>query len=292
MTSDPHLDALHVESRLEHLMAEIRPSATAVIERPLAPLLLGWRPRPRLVFAVAIAVAVATGAVTGLLGDPTAKTGTAFAVEPTPTGDTAVAVVNTEVAAAAMTSQLHAAGINVTVATMTASPQLVGMWVAASFASSVSSAASAAISEQTDGYVSTIDIPRSLRGGVTLTVGVAPAPGKAPDVVGQPNALAPGGLAGCLALSGTTPSVAASALQAKGYQIVWKTSLTSTHTVPEAPAGDLVAAAFVSDTSPAVATLLVNAPNDPRYVHQLQLGYPLDQRTTTGVQFLGCKQSG
>jgi hypothetical protein len=282
MRSSPQLDQVRLEARLEHLMTEIL-TTPAMPVRHAAPRRFPIR-RAILAGATIAVTAIAVTVAVSLTGGPTGHGPTAFAVEPLADGTVAISVVNSDVSAHAMTTQLHAAGLRINVTTMTASRQLVGTWVGSGATGDVPAAVSAAIAAQTVGYAATIDVPKAFTGTITLTVGVPTKPGAEPNVSGLHNALAPAGLLACLNLSGADPAAAAATLADKGYTVTWTTRIgPNTPTVSAPPVGSRVAAAFIDDTHPRAVRLIVTSPTDRRYPHLLQLGFPLSQRTADGV---------
>lgn len=288
MSAHPRLPANRAESRLEHLMTEITAPATDLTSHHSKPAIRWRRWLPLTAGAIVAGVIAAIVVVVGVT--PSHPRGaTAFAVEPVADGSVAVKVVNTDASAREMTAQLHAAGLRVDVATEPASPQLVGTWVGASFSADVPQALAKSIISQTDGYTATLDIPKSLAGDVILYVGVTTPTGELPQVIGLPNALAPGGRLACLNLSGADPAQAAAALTARGYTLTWTDSVSAAApTLTQPPAGSQVTDAFISDDNPKQVAVVAIAPSDSRYAGSIHIGYPLDQRTATGVAAASC----
>jgi hypothetical protein len=123
-----------------------------------------------------------------------------------------------------MTRQLQAKGLNIKIATMAASPALVGTWVGVG--SDGTLPMSVADKVNLDGYGATLEVPASFRGLLILSVGVPPKPGEPINVAGLRNALAPGGPLACHGLSGAKPEDAEKTLTSLGYTIdYWTTRL-------------------------------------------------------------------
>jgi hypothetical protein len=251
------LDADRLRRRREHLMSEITLEREAVAVAPA-------RRAPRRALALASAGVLTAGAFVALsLRGDGGTAGTAFATERAADGTISVRVVDSDVSAKAMTRQLRAAGVDVRVETMPASPQLVGTWLYVSDDSRVPDSMARAIAEQTRGYVATLEVPAGLPGGLVLGVGRAPHRGEAVAVSGRRNALAPGGLLHCTRLSGAPAATAAA--QLAGWTVRWAGG---------APArGARVTLAYVSDDAPKTVELTALAPADPRYGPQSWLGY-------------------
>jgi hypothetical protein len=206
-------------SRLRgHLMTEIA-TQPAPAEAQAAPIRIRrWTPR-RLAVASA-AIAAGTAAVFVGLAATSGPGGlgpTAFAVTPQPHGVVAIHIVNTQASADEMTRQLQAKGLNIKIATMAATPALVGTWVAVGSDGTLPD--SVAEKVNLDGYAATLDVPASFPGLLILDVGVAPKPGQPINVAGLRNALAPGGPLACHGLSGAKPEDAEKILASLGYTI-------------------------------------------------------------------------
>lgn len=252
------------------------------------------RPRRRLGLAVAAVAAVTAAVLVGLVvtTGPGGLGPTAFAVSHLPGDTIAIKVVNTHASADQMTRQLHGQGVNVSIQTMTATPQLVGTWVAAGFTPEVPKSISDSIAEQEHGYVATLELPAVFPGAITLTVGIPTPAGETPNVGGVRNALAPGGLLFCDRLSGAKPAAAQKKLESQGYTVHWADGahglVTRSLSIP--PPGSRVSAAFIFDfdpkdvsrpiSNPHDVTVSVIDPRDPRYLPQLWLGFAPSQQTT------------
>lgn len=273
-----------------HLMTEI---STAPAPAPTSAVPRRWAPR-RLGMGLA-AVAAATAAVFVGLTVTTGPGGlgpAAFAVSHLPGDTVSIKVVNTKANADQMTRQLRAQGVNVSIQTLTATPQLVGTWVGAEFTPEVPSSVSDSIAQQEHGYVATLELPAVFPGAITLTVGVPRPAGETPNVAGMRNALAPGGLLFCDRLSGVRPSVAQQRLTAQGYTVHWVDGTRSLYsqTVSAPPAGTRVSAAFIFDfdrtdltraiADPHDVNVTVISPQDRRFLPQLWLGFAPSQQTT------------
>ncbi|MDQ1711007.1 MAG: hypothetical protein QOE45_457 [Frankiaceae bacterium] len=221
----------------------------------------------RVVMAMAAAVVFTGGVLVALSArGPGDAGGTAFAMERVAGGTIAVRVVDSDVSARAMTRQLRAAGVDVRVETMPASPQLVGTWLYVGNDGHVPDSVYYAIVAQTHGYVATIEVSASLPGGLVLGVGRAPHRGEGVQVSGRRNALAPGGALYCTRLPGVAASVAAAHLATDGYAVRWADGK-----VPAA--GTRIAAAYVSDDAPKTVVLSALSPSDSRFGPQSWLGF-------------------
>jgi hypothetical protein len=234
--------------------------------------------------AAVIALSVVNGSTS--LGTP------AFAVTELPQGEVAITVVSTAATATQMTAQLHAEGVNVTIETMPASPQLVGTWVAQSYSGGVPLSVSQSIDEQTHGYVATLELPTQSAGAITLYVGRTPDAGEQVQVGGVRNALAPGGLLACLQLSGSQPATASQVLSSAGYSIRWAYG-NRLNPVAAPPAGTTVTDAYVSDqqtgeTGQRDVTVLVADPDASSYRALLESGFPLTQQSAPPSSGASC----
>lgn len=275
MTDDLTLDADRLRRRREHLMSEITLERQAEAVRPTP------RRVPRRAFPAVASAAVLTAGAFLALSSGSEQGGTAFAMTPAAGGKVAVRVVDSDVSAKAMTAQLRAAGLDVTVETMPASPQLVGTWLYVSSDGSVPDALHDEVFDQTRGYTATLELPASIPGGLVLGVGRAPRDGEAVAVSGRRNALAPGGLLHCDRLSGVAPDTALSRLTAAGYTVTWAGGA--------APArGSRVTLAYVSDTAPKTVEVTALAPGDARYDAQSWLGFAPSARATGDRGYDGC----
>ena len=120
-------------------------------------------------------------------------------------------------------------------------------------------------------------------------LGITTPAGKQPQVIGMPNALAPGGRLACLQLSGAEPARAAATLTSHGYQVSWKGNVApNAPTLARAPDGSKVTDAFIDDTNPNHVVLVAMTPADSRYAGSVHLGYPLNQRTDHGITETSC----
>lgn len=263
------------------------PTATAPISNR--------RATPRRIGLAATAVAAATAtAFVGLTvtSGPGGLGPKAFAVSHLPGDTIAIKVVNTEASAAQMTRQLRDQGVNVTVDTVTTTPQLVGTWISAGFSADVPESLSQSIASQMHGYVATIELPAVFPGTINLDVGRPTPAGEEPTVAGMRNALAPGGRLFCDRLSGVRPSIAEQRLTAQGYTVHWVDGTRSLYsqTVSAPPAGTRVSAAFIFDfdrtdltkaiADPRDVNVTVISPQDRRFLPQLWLGFAPSQQTT------------
>jgi len=255
----------------------------------------------RLAVAGAVVVAVAVGTIAALsqTGGTGAASGTAFAVERLPSGDVTITVISTTVSAKQMTDQLRAQGLNVTVNTTAASPQLVGSFVAASSGPNASPALEATLKSQLNNYSSTLQFPAALTsGGVTLTFGRAPRAGETLSVVGRRNALAPGGLLYCYRLAGDTPQQAASTLTKAGYVLHWRGEAQQSAPVSDAqytatiPSGVVVNALtqdpFMTSATAKDVYLRVLPTDDPAFATWLWQGYPPAQEASGTRDYSSC----
>lgn len=274
-----------------HLMTEIStaPAPTAITPIPNR----RWTPRRIGLAATAVAAATAAAFV-GLTvtSGPGGLGPRAFAVSHLPGDTIAIKVVNTEASAAQMTRQLRDQGVNVTVDTVTTTPQLVGTWISAGFSADVPESLSQSIASQMHGYVATIELPAVFPGTINLDVGRPTPAGEEPNVAGMRNALAPGGRLFCDRLSGVRPSIAEQRLTAQGYTVHWVDGTRSLYsqTVSAPPAGTRVSAAFIFDfdrtdltraiADPHDVNVTVISPQDRRFLPQLWLGFAPSQQTT------------
>jgi hypothetical protein len=283
-----------------HLMTEItrQPEAPAATTPVTA-----RRWTPRRVGLAATAVATATAAVfVGLTaGSGPGRLGpTAFAVTPEPDGVVAIHIVNTQASADEMTRQLRAKGLHIKVATMTASPSLVGTWLYNGATADVPASVQASVTNQRQGYAATIEVPASFPGTLTLGVGITPRPGQKVDVAGLRNALAPGGPLACRGLSGASPATAAKTLASLGYTIdYWTTKMpifpanapaSRSGVVTEPPPGSRVTQVWVHDWSGQDITntdltrehhviVQILPPDAPQYPFDVWLGFAPSLRT-------------
>jgi hypothetical protein len=231
--------------------------------------------------AASAAGAVLTAFVFVAVSSGSGPGGTAFAMEQVAGGRVAVRVVDSDVSAKAMTAQLRAAGLDVRVETMAASPQLVGTWLYVSSDGTVPDALHRSVSDQTRGYTATVELPASIPGGMVLGVGRAPRPGEAVAVSGRRNALAPGGLLHCTRLSGAAPETARARLAAAGYAVTWAGGAVPAR-------GSRVTLAYVSDTAPKTVEVTALPPSDARYAAQSWLGFAPSARAVGDRGYAAC----
>jgi len=270
------ISADRLASRRDHFMSEItRAPELAPIRPP--------RRRTRLVVAAvtvaALTTAVSVYANTG--GGPTGHGPAAFAFEKLPDGPVRIRIVDTEVSAQEMTQQLHAQGLNISVVTIPASPQVVGDWVEATFTGGSDPADEQAVSEQMAGDAPAVTIPPGLfRRGVTLTIGRAPRRGEAWTVGGVRNALRPGGPLYCLHLAGASPAAAEEALTAAGYTVhftahQWRVPIVGTPTgrVTSAWLWDPMLGGIGAGTSTDIFVQIMD-PNSTTYQANLHYQWP------------------
>jgi hypothetical protein len=239
--------------------------------------------------AAAAVVPIAVAALV-LGGGPASLSSPAFAVSPQPSGDVSIKVIRTSASAAEMTRELRAQGLNISINTVTATPQLVGRWVGGGASGDGSPELGDRLRNQVFGQVTEIILPRSFVGQLTLDVAVPAAAGTEPNVVGTPNALAPGGLLFCRNLSGSEPSRVEASLTNAGYKVRWAATQYGA-TVPSVPRGDRVTAAFIFDydvhdpshtiVNPSEVTVTVTSPDAADYAARLAQGFPSGETPTT-----------
>jgi hypothetical protein len=225
----------------------------------------------------ALTAGVSVWASTG--GGPTGHGPAAFAIEKLPTGPVRIRIVDTDVAAAEMTKQLHEQGLNITVTTVAATSQIVGSWLEASYPSGSNPADQAALAAQFDSS-STIDVPAGLlTSGVTLTFGRATRPGEKYVVGGIRNALRPSGPLFCMRLAGAEPSVAVQKLTAAGYTVHFNATGNWRSSTSAPPEGEVVYA-YVWDQVMGIAGttkdvyVTVKSPDAASYEGSLRLQWP------------------
>jgi hypothetical protein len=201
--------------------------------------------------------------------------GTAFEIRRLPGDTVSVRIVDPDVPASEMTEQLRKAGLDVSVSTLSASPQLVGAWLPDAFFTRVPAEAVEPVVQQLEGYVRTLEIPATVRGPMRLAVAVAPRGSRMPQVVGRRNVLAPGGALACRGLSGAVPETAAEQLRALGYTPVFVggTKLDSP-TLDRVPSGSRVVAGYVEEITPATVRLVLDEPGSRHYRSRIGLGFP------------------
>jgi hypothetical protein len=193
----------------------------------------------------------------------------------------AVQIVDTRAAGEAMTRQLHEQGLNITIETVPASPQLVGTWLMTAFSADVPPAVAKEINTQVPGgYAATVEVPATFTGEITLSAGRAPDRGEQPMVIGKVNALAPGGRLGCLHASGGAAQDVELAVEGYGYTVTWADGDDRDTAAVAAPPTDArVVSAFIDDARPTVAQLVVARPGSARYDARAQIGYSPHQWT-------------
>ena len=267
--------------RKQHLLNEIaRPS--------------GARSQPhrtRILLPMSVLVALVASLV--IIGGPGDLGTPAFAVTSAPNGMVSIRVVSTVASADQMNRQLASQGIPVSIQTAPSTPDLVGTWVAAQLSQDVPTAIADSVDSQTQGYATTIELPRDIRGIVTLTVGRSPRPGETIVAAGLRNILAPGGALACQGLATTTPTQTASALSRLGYEVDFWTMgspLALSDRVAQPPTTARVTAVFLNDFDPSDLTISVRgrsnhvivqlaSPGSAAYTSQLRLGYAPSQPT-------------
>jgi hypothetical protein len=286
---EPTLSDDRLRQRRDHLMSEIdllqasEPAASqGEATRGSA---RGWSPGGRwsrygLRYGLPGGVLIA-GAVVGLVlamspatapGGP--ATSTALRIERVSQATVAVRIVDNRASAEAMTRQLHAQGLNVTVDTLAASPQLVGVWVGAGYSAQVPRPVAETIDSQLSGYTATVELPASFSGEITLSAGRAPGAGEQPTVIGQVNALSPGGRLGCLQASQGQPQQVRRQVEAYGYTVTWADGDDPDTAALSAPRpGQRVVTGYIDDAVPAVVRLVTAVPGSTRYEARSRLGY-------------------
>jgi hypothetical protein len=196
-------------------------------------------------------------------------------------GTIMVPAVRTAAEADQMTREFHAQGIDISIDAVPAGPQVVGTWVYSSFSAAVPKALISSVIDQTQGYTATVALPSSFRGAVRLGVGRAPVKGEAIQVDGVRNALAPGGLLGCLRGTDDDPGRVKTAAQALGYTVTWADGDTATPRGVSGPStGERVAAAYVDNATPGRVQFVVQSPGTGRYDVRSRMGYSPKQWQT------------
>jgi hypothetical protein len=278
MSTEPTLTDDRRDRRREHLMREItltRPIPSSAPAAASGSRGEGWTTwRRSLAGGLAAATAAVAVLAVAMSGSPPAPA--AFAFEPISSETVAVRIINTTVDAAAMTAQLHEQGLNASIEALPASPQLVGTWLTYSLSAGFSPSVDAAIRAQfVNGYLSSILLPTRFQGRVSFGIGVPPAPGQKIQVLGIPNALAPGGRLGCLHATGGDPGTVRAAAQSWGYTVSWAEGYLGDLTPVQLPsAGQRVIAARIDDRTPDQVQLVVAAPDaSRRYLAVSRMGY-------------------
>lgn len=233
-------------------------------------------PRSRMLWAGMIGTVVAAGTlalalpVRGLVGG-----GTAFEIRRLPGDTVTVRIVDPGVPASEMTEQLRRAGLDISVSTLPASPQLVGTWLPDGFFTQLPTGTVEPVVDQLEGYVRTLEIPATVRGPMRLAVAVAPRGSQEAQALGRRNVLAPGGLLACRGLSGAVPETAAEQLRALGYTpiFVGGTKLDSP-ALDRVPSGSRVVAGYVEEITPTLVRLVLDEPGSKRYRSRIGLGFP------------------
>ena len=281
MTEPSTISADRLARRREHLMSEI---VAGQIESPSTNARRFVARRGLRLPAMATVAAAAVAATIGLTAGTGAGLGpVAFALAPVPGGNVAITVVNTKASAAQMTNQLHKQGLDITIKTVSATPQLVGRWLAVSTSNGTGQQSQRALASQALGKVATISVPRNFGGKILLYVGVPTAKGHNPDVAGLPNALAPGGKFYCQHLQGASPNEALGRLTKAGYSVRWAFSPNGPALAAPA-AGTRVTEAFLRDfnpqnvaqviANPRTVTVVLAEPGTANYAAQLRQGFP------------------
>lgn len=240
--------------RREHLMSELtmrrEAERTAVThgyrQGPALPRVFAPGRRLLLLTGAVAAATVAISVVSSGVGGPSGHGPAAFAVTSLDPSTLVVKVVDSQVSADAMNAQLREAGIAITVRTVPASPQLVGRWLEVGADAQVPGALADDVADQALNKTAALVVPRSFPGQLTLMVGRAAQDGEKLQVLGTPNALAPGGLLACLHLSGADPATAAPALAAAGWKVQWAAG-GARHAIASPTPGQKVVQAYVYD---------------------------------------------
>ena len=232
-----------------------------------------------------IAVALVSGA--GGTASP------AFAVDRIADGTLAVRIVNSAASAKTMTKQLRDAGLDVSVTPMPVSRQLVGTWLAESFSADVPAALRQQVTAQTTGYVSTVQLPATFPGTITLYIGRAAEAGEQIWSDGRRNALAPGGLLACLNAPHETPERVASAAEQYGYSVTWADGDGLDLKTISAPRDvQQVVNAFVDEATPTEVQLVVASPGSTRFSGRAELGFAPVQWQGQGGPAGSCTRAG
>lgn len=221
------------------------------------------------------ATAAAVAAVALSLSGPAGTGHAAFAIQRVSGTTVSVHIVSTAAEAGEMTAQLQEKGLDVTVDTIPASPQLVGTWLTASFSEDVPEpVVERVLAQVPNGYTTTVELPVTFDGEIRLGVGRAPAAGEELQVLGMRNALAPGARLGCLHATGGEPARVQQAAEQLGYTVTWADGDTpELITVPGAGAGRRTAAAFIDDARPGEVRLVAATPGSRRYDGRSRMGY-------------------
>jgi hypothetical protein len=242
--------------------------------------------RPR---GLAAAVAAGVLAVTMLEGPGGATGPAAFAMQNISRDTISVQIVNSQVAAQEMTDQLHQRGLNISVESVPVSPQLIGTWVGAAFSADVSETVVQTVVDQMSGYSSTIELPASFAGEITLNTGQAAGPGQEPMVIASPNALAPAGRLGCLHATGSMPATFQQQAEELGYSVTWANGDDrATPAVPEPQPGQRVVEAHIQDAAPTTVQVTVTSPTSYGYDTRSRRGYSPPQWKTQTVTAASC----
>jgi hypothetical protein len=237
-----------------------------------------------------LAAAAAGVLAVTMLGGPRGSTGpAAFAMQTISRDTISVTIVNSRVDAKTMTDQLHQRGLDITVESVPVSPQLVGTWVGSAFSADVPETIAQTVIDQMSGYSSTIELPTSFTGEITLNTGHAPDPGQEPMVIGFPNALAPGGRLGCLHATGATPATLQHQAEDLGYTLTWANGDNSkVRAMPEPQPGQRVVEAHIQDAAPSIVQVIVATPTSYGYEARSRRGYSPQQWKTRALNAATC----
>jgi hypothetical protein len=293
MTEALPISADRLRQRREHLMSEIELLQKAgQHQHALSPSLRAPGHR-RLWIAIpgGLAAAATAGmlAVT-MLGGPGGATGpAAFAMQNISRDTISVKIVNNQVAAHDMTEQLHQRGLNITVTSVPVSPQLIGTWVGSAFSADVPETVAQTVIDQMSGYSSTIELPASFTGEITLNTGHATDPGQEPKVIASPNALAPSGRLGCLHATGTAPATLQQQAEELGYTVTWANGDDrETPAIPGPQPGQRVVEAHIQDATPSTVQVTVATPTSHGYEARSHRGYSPQQWKTHTTNAASC----
>lgn len=239
--------------------------------------------------ALVAATTAAVLAVT-ILGGPHGRTGLdAFAMQNISANTISVTIVNAQVAAQEMTDQFHERGLNITVESVPVSPQLVGTWVGSASDGHVPEAIAQNVADQMSGYSSTIELPASFTGELTLSTGRAAAPGQDPMITASPNALAPTGRLACLHATGSTPATFQHQVEDLGYTVTWANGDDKETPPIEGPQpGQKVVEAHIQDATPTTVQVTVATPTSNSYETRARRGYSPQQWETRTTNEASC----
>lgn len=229
----------------------------------------------------ACAAAITTASI--VPGSGSGLVSTALAVTRPDDSTVVIKILDAAEDPAALTRRLAAEHLSIRVEAVSASPQLVGRWLSSGADAHVSGALADSVAEQTVDKTADLVVPAHFAGTLSLTIGRPARPGEHPDVIGTPNALAPGGKLACWGLTGAEPAVALTTLQDAGWRVVWAAGGVRRPQASPEP-GQRVVQAYVYDVAALASTgfaldghsvqLVLDAPDDPRYDQLAATGYP------------------